>query len=49
MCAKAMKAVSPPGRRHGFDENAFAVSCLNDVFTGVGVAPPIYMREHAES
>lgn len=38
MCAKAMRAALPPGHRHGFDESVFAVSCLNDVFTGVGVA-----------
>ena len=36
MCAKAMRAASPRGRRHGFDESVSAVSCLNDAFTGVG-------------
>lgn len=36
MCAKATRAASPPGRRHGFDESMSAISCLNEVFTGVG-------------
>ena len=37
MCAKTMRAASPPGRRHGFDESVSAVSCLNDVFRGWGL------------
>lgn len=36
MCAKAMRAASPRGHRHGFDESVSAISCLNDAFTGVG-------------
>lgn len=36
MCAKAMRAASPRGHRHGFDESMSVVSCLNDAFTGVG-------------
>lgn len=38
MYAKATRAASPPGRRHGFDESVSAASCLNDVFTEVGAA-----------
>lgn len=44
MCAKAMRAASPPGRRHGFDESVSAVSCLNDVFMRVGVAHTTYVH-----
>lgn len=53
MCAKAMRAVSPPGRRHGFDENVSAVSCLNNVLTegrgGGGLRTPTHVHGHARS
>ena len=39
-----MRAASPPGRRHGFDECVSAVSCLNDVFTRVGAAHTTYVH-----
>lgn len=38
MCAKASRAASPPGCRHGLDESVSAVSRLNDVFAEAGAA-----------
>lgn len=44
MCVKVMRAASPPGHRHGFDENGTAAPCLNDVFAEVGA---VHADRHA--
>lgn len=49
MRAKTTRASLPPGRRHGFDESVPAVSCLNNVFTGVGLRILTHMHGRAAS